>query len=411
MAPALAIQNRRTRVALVGDIPRDLRDATGGVQTATMALVAGLRRRDDIELHVISCLGDLVADEHPVLEGAQFHFLATNRRFEVVTRQAALRRRLVKYLGTLRPDLVHAVGSSPYGYACLRVWDPTIVTLHGIMREDARYFRTPMQRLRGLVAHVLCERAVVRRARHLIVISSGYVRRYFGASLLGRLHDIANPVSEECFLVEGCGERDRILLAGALNRRKRAVDMIRAMPLVLARRPEATLRIVGPIEDRAYHRSMLREIEGRGLGQRVVLLGGLDQAGMLEELRRSTCLVLCSGQETSPMVIAEAMAAGRPVVATRVGGVPELVEDGRSGFLVDVGDLPGLAGRIVALLDDPAACARMGERGRDIALARFHADVVAARTLAAYQEVLDARSPGASPDLAPAGRSAGRGTM
>jgi glycosyltransferase involved in cell wall biosynthesis len=108
-------------------------------------------------------------------------------------------------------------------------------------------------------------------------------------------------------------------------------------------------------------------------------------------------------------VIAEAMAYGKPVVATRVGGIPELIEDGGSGFLVDRGDAAGMADRILRLLGDPAMRERMGRAGRAAVEVRFNLRENVARVLALYglesaekrvstrPESVAARSPRASP--------------
>jgi glycosyltransferase involved in cell wall biosynthesis len=85
------------------------------------------------------------------------------------------------------------------------------------------------------------------------------------------------------------------------------------------------------------------------------------------------------------------MAAGKPVVATDVGGVRERVEDGASGFIVPAGDVPAMAGRITQLLQDEELRRRMGQRGREIARARFRRDVVADQYYAIYQEVAGRR--------------------
>jgi glycosyltransferase involved in cell wall biosynthesis len=108
---------------------------------------------------------------------------------------------------------------------------------------------------------------------------------------------------------------------------------------------------------------------------------------MLDEYRRAAVFVLPSAQETSPMVIAEAMAAGVPVVATRVGGVPYLVEDGRTGFFVEVGDIDGLAQRVGDLLGDERTRRSFAAAARSRA-EQFRTAAVAARVRTVYEEAV-----------------------
>ncbi len=87
------------------------------------------------------------------------------------------------------------------------------------------------------------------------------------------------------------------------------------------------------------------------------------------------------------MVIAQAMAASKPVVATPVGGVAEMVSDGETGFLVDVGDVNALANALLRLLRDPSLRARIGQSGHEFAVENYRADTVARRTYDVYQKV------------------------
>lgn len=98
--------------------------------------------------------------------------------------------------------------------------------------------------------------------------------------------------------------------------------------------------------------------------------------------------VLASRSEGMGLVFAEAMAAGRPVIATRVGGVPEFVVDGETGLLVEPENPGALAGAIRRLLADPALATRMGEAGRRRAHELFSAERMAERTAAMYEELI-----------------------
>jgi glycosyltransferase involved in cell wall biosynthesis len=89
-------------------------------------------------------------------------------------------------------------------------------------------------------------------------------------------------------------------------------------------------------------------------------------------------------EEGFGFVIAEAMASGKPLVGTRVGAIPELVHDGKTGFLVDRRDPPAIAARILELLEDREMRARMGRAGREFAIRNFDANVNIAEFLKLY---------------------------
>ena len=101
--------------------------------------------------------------------------------------------------------------------------------------------------------------------------------------------------------------------------------------------------------------------------------------------------VLSSASEGFSNAVLEYMAAGRPVVATRVGGIEEAVRDGYNGFIVDPGDYVQMAERIVLLLENPGRAREMGKRSRDIAVGRFSRRRQVERVEHLYQDLLAAR--------------------
>jgi glycosyltransferase involved in cell wall biosynthesis len=99
--------------------------------------------------------------------------------------------------------------------------------------------------------------------------------------------------------------------------------------------------------------------------------------------------LLTSLEESSPISIVEAMAVGKPVVSTDVGGVSEIVEDGRNGFLADIGDYRKLAESIIKIVNDRNMRAKFGAASSEIAMRDWSSQAVAAKTYKMYQEILD----------------------
>jgi glycosyltransferase involved in cell wall biosynthesis len=250
------------------------------------------------------------------------------------------------------------------------------------VRETRNLVVGPRDRLQATIAGVAVERYCIRHAAHLLQ-PTRYPQEYFGAEIGGRIVDVGNAVADALFEVEPAPEQGRILYAGGMTPGKRVLDLVEAV----ARVPEASLRLAGGMPDPAYAAAIKERIRDRELDDRAALLGQLDAARMLDEYRRAAVLVLPSAQETSPMVLAEAMAAGVPVVATQVGGVPYLVEDGRTGFLLEVGDTDALAQRIAELLGDEGTRRSFAAAARARA-EEFRTAAVAARVRTVYEEAV-----------------------
>lgn len=115
--------------------------------------------------------------------------------------------------------------------------------------------------------------------------------------------------------------------------------------------------------DGALRAELQDAVSTMGLDDRVHFLGQLDHDDLLHLTAAADAVVLSSTHEGLPVTVVEAMAAGTPVVATAVGGIPEVVEDGRSGLLVPPGDPPALAGAIERILRDGDLRARIAAGG------------------------------------------------
>ena len=147
----------------------------------------------------------------------------------------------------------------------------------------------------------------------------------------------------------------------------------------------------------AYHAACVAQANAPALRGAVEFLGSLPVDRVREELGGAACLALPSLQETAPLVIAEAMACGVPVVASRACGMPYMIEEGATGFLAPPDDAALWAERLGALLASPGMRERFGARAREVARERFSAARVAERTVAVYAAVVEAsRESGAS---------------
>jgi len=153
----------------------------------------------------------------------------------------------------------------------------------------------------------------------------------------------------------------RVVFVGRLDPVKGASLLVEAMAQVLARHPDAHLTLVGDGPARALAEAKVKAL---GMAGSVTFAGFQSQSAIAATLEEADMLVLPSFAEGVPVVLMEAMASRIPVIASRVAGVEELVEDGVSGFVIPPGDVATLADRIIRLMEDPALSARMGLAGR-----------------------------------------------
>ena len=168
------------------------------------------------------------------------------------------------------------------------------------------------------------------------------------------------------------GGRDvlrKVVMVANLRPQKGHDVLIDAMPTVLQRFPDARVDLVGSGSELEALRARAR---AHGVLHAITFLGHQDDVSAC--LSVNDIFVLPSRSEAFPNAVLEAMASGMPIVASRVGGIPELVEDGHTGFLVASGDAQALADRVCRLMANPPFAARLGETARARVQARYSFD-------------------------------------
>ncbi len=273
--------------------------------------------------------------------------------------------------------------------AARRAGIPVLASRRDVVRSDS----LP---LRLLLA------AVCRFADGVVVNSqaAGAPLARLNGSLAARIHLVRNSVDLAVFdRARAFRQATRVQLVGdettclvgtvSALRPEKQVDMfLRAAALAAPSMAGVQFVIVG---DGSERQPLERLGAALGLAGRMIFLG--DRADVPSLLGALDVLVLSSRTESSPNAVLEAMAVGKPVVATRVGGTPELVEDGATGYLVRVGDDAAMAARILELARNPELRRRMGAAGRARAEREFTPAQMARKLDELYQRLLTRRDP------------------
>ncbi len=301
---------------------------------------------------------------------------------------ACAERALARLVRSEGIDLIHAHWILPNGYVAARVARatgvPYVVTLHGsdvFMAERNRLFSALARRALAGAAHVTsCSAELSARllavageehASKVVLVPNGTER---SAARAGAGRADAGAAG----MPAGCRP---VVAVGRLVDKKGFRHLLDAAPRILERVPEA--RIVlgggGPLE-----RPLREQARRLGIEDAVVFTGALDHGRALELLAGAEVVVMPSVRDPRgnvdglPIVVLEAMAAGRPVVASDVSGLPLAIEDGRTGLLVPAGRPEAIADAVVALLEDPERARALGERAKARIESELNWDAVAA---------------------------------
>jgi glycosyltransferase involved in cell wall biosynthesis len=298
-----------------------------------------------------------------------------------------------------RPEILHAhtYGTNQVAVARrhrARTGTPFILTahFHPIWSIYGGWLR---HRIRGFYDHRLAG-PVVAKASRLIVQTREEERliRSLGLSLppveiippgyspLPAAPDGAMPF-EDHYKIPG----PYVLFVGRLASNKGLVELVEAFAILAREDAEVHLVVVG--EDAGMRATVEARVRGFGLEPRVHLVGHVEDDTLLAgAYRGARFTVLASEYEAFGLVLLESLAQGTPVIASRVGGIPEVVEDGHAGLLVPPGDVPALAETMRRLWNDPSLARRLGNYGRTEVVPRYSWDRLVDRLVIVYQEVL-----------------------
>jgi len=181
-----------------------------------------------------------------------------------------------------------------------------------------------------------------------------------------------------------------ILTMGRIDPQKNQKLALAILAQVMKAEPKARLALVGHVTNPAYRDEVAAQAGGEGLAGRVTLIEGLDGASqeLVDAYHAADVFLLPSAHEPFGIVILEAWAAGRPVVATRVGGVPWFVADGQDGLLFESNDAQAGAAAVARLLKDKALAERLASAGQRKAREEYGWEGIARRLAGLYEEVI-----------------------
>lgn len=369
------------RVMMIGPYPRSAERLDGGVASATTYLSQSLAVEKGLDLVSVRIARPRDGAVDPTGFGWPIADLSLGK-MSLTTLYRRQKSELLNLIERFRPDVVHGQGADIAGFLAVECGVPAVVTVHGLLGECARFQTNPVVKARALLTGMVTEKRSVRRARDLIAISP-YVTRYYGTDIRGRVHLIPNAISPAYFRVLRRPERGRLLYAGRISNGKGLAELLQAVER--NSRFVSALVLAGNAPDPGYRDWLRGEAQRLGVARKIVFAGLLDEASLLDEFERAEALMLPSFQETAPMVIQQAMAAGIAVIATRVGGIPDQLQDGKTGLLCDAGDIDGIARLIARLLTEASLSTHIGNAAKMVANSTFQPEAVAKATLAVYR--------------------------
>lgn len=379
------------------------------------ALAGQLQRRADVELTVVTETPLVTADVSGVVDGVRYVLLPAPWRAKVrrsfgLLGWDSLIRRCQEEVSRWRPDVVVVHGTEHgYGLAAPCLGVPVIVSLQGILnpyyphywgelKGSLRRFLYPLSVFGSLYyrQRMPMERDIISANRHFLG-RTDWDRAHMRAFRPdGTYHHEPRVLRPEFYRTQwnlADAERGRIYTTTTPSFLKGTPCLIEAFALLLKTHPYAKLVIGGNIGKGGVGGYIRRKARRLGVSDSIEYLGYLSGDEIVENLRRAHVYAIPSHIENSPNNLAEAQAVGVPCVASYAGGIPSMVDHGRTGLLFNVGDAPMLADRLRAVLDDDGLARAISVESRRETAQRHDPGAVTAAHLAACRAVLASAKP------------------
>ena len=317
-------------------------------------------------------------------------------------------RSLQKQAGIFDADIYEAHNVSGYGFPNAlknrHVNKPFIHVVHGPLSDEYRQGLREHQSPRGKLANLFMryqarlEQQTAMRASVIIAVSNYSKQRIIEDYSIeeDKIRVVPNGIDPEIFRVAedstaikrqfGLGDDPCVLFVGSLIPRKGLNFLVDAAQKILKQHAQTKFMIVGkgPLKDQ-----IVNAINKRGFWKNFLFVDSLKDETLAVAYRCADVFVLPSVQEGQGIVLLEAEASGKPVVAFSVGGVPEAVRDGETGLLVQFGDTEAFAKAVARLLSDEDLRRKMGAAARKFVVENFTWDICAQKMLQVYREALE----------------------
>lgn len=350
---------------------------------APTALIAGLAGRNDCQIHILSCVKRNVQSPEKLAENIFYHSLYVGPWGWLRSAYLGCTLAIRKKLRQINPDIVHGQGTERNSaLSAAFSGRPNLITIHGNMRSVARVLNAPFGSYYWLAARL--ESLAVSRAGGVICLSS-YSRSQAAASAR-RIWLIPNAVNPFFFDAIRRPAPEKIILCVAnIEPYKNQIWLVDALA-PLARQIPFQLRFLGRVpEGSGYGAAFKQRIANEPWCRHD---GFADVAALRAQMEQASMLILPSLEDNCPMVLLEAMAAGLPVVASRAGGIPDFIQDSRTGCLFNPGDASLLRQHVANLLGNSILATQISAEARKMAQSRHHPSVIADSHLSAYRELL-----------------------
>lgn len=373
---------------LVPGFPLDMDNIKGGVHSAVKNLINGLANFD-VEVRVISFTREVKPGEnvkHVITDKIEVHYPHEGpynyHSLNYLLRGPGI---IKKHISEFNPDVIHFQEGSSFMFTRLGGLEKKkyLQTIHGMAFAEAKRKKTFKDKITWYFNGMVQVKMLPENIIHLSEFSVNLFRKH----KIKHHVIIPNAIIPQYFQLKPKRKTENLLLyIGIIDNNKNLVYQLQSLSELIKRGKKFTLNVLGDFSNDLYKEVIESYVKENKLEPFVVFNGWVPQSTVLKFIESSDILVVSSKHESLPMVIAESMAAGKVVVASAVGGIPEMIDDGVDGYLYDLDEPDSLTDILEGLYNNDEKMKEISEKAV-LAAQRYNAVNVAARTIEFYKKL------------------------
>jgi glycosyltransferase involved in cell wall biosynthesis len=354
---------KKIKVAMLGPYLEEIRRYSS-IAIHTNLLTKHLSKIEDIELHVITIGNE---DGRFKKDNVDIHVVKKSLLYPFCTPSFVWR--LKHEIIEINPDIVHAVVSgTSYSTVVTLVQKkyPTLLSVRGIRSKEAKFNRG-ITRIFDMLIEIPNEMYVLSKVPNIIVCSP-QMKEMVGTKTSSKIYVIPNGIDFDeiqKIRVEDRLKHPAILFMGTYSLKKGIDVLLNAVPIIRKEIPSLHVYIAGKSVSEEEDKNLKKLAEELNIEESVSFLGFISGAEKYAYYKSADIYVHPSRYEPFGVVLLEAMACGKPIVASRVGGIPFVVEDGETGLLFKSENVEELAEKVILLLRNKELRVKMGKAGRE----------------------------------------------
>jgi len=348
-------------IAQIGTYPLDVNSVKGGIEASIHGLSSVLKNENEIFIFDTP-RRSLENDFIEIIEGITvYRYFGKNNNYNSLKRVNKILDDILK----VEPKICHIHGSAYLQNKLFKELKRrkinTIVTIHGLQHIEKKKELFKSKTLKSLFKYVMLSKSefeIIENSNKIIVDTKYVADKIIEYKKQGKINKIPGitiipqGINSHFFSLKTHSKHNFLLCVGAISQRKGQIKLVECFHKVLDSNPNTKMIIAGFISNQEYYENLLKEIKIRKLESHVEIYTDNTQEDIYHLFSKAKLFVLYSEEESQGIVLAEAMSVGLPVIATNVGGIPNVIENNINGFLSDYDNPVDFTKNINILLND-----------------------------------------------------------